>query len=117
MPIFIKASDVISKNEEAVVVFTHGRHFFYDPSGSGSTGNWVVDRENLEYVDKVIIYLRQDGESINRIYLGNYAGNRKSPEPGRTTIRFSKLQEVCTTESTWFEFASNGQNPVVYISN
>jgi hypothetical protein len=38
-----QANEVIEKNQEAVIVFTRGQYFSYDPSGNGDTGKWVVD--------------------------------------------------------------------------
>lgn len=113
MVLYTTAREVISPNQEAVVVFTHGDNFFVDALGNGYTGNWVVNPDNLEDVDKVIVYLRRDGANINRIFLGNYAGCRKSPEAGRQEIRFNHLQEIGMTYSNWIEFAG-GQNPVAY---
>lgn len=115
MNVFTKSNEVIKKNEKAIVIFTRGPHFTYDSLGSGTTGNWVVDPESVDEVDKVIIYLRRENELMNRIYLGNYEGMRKSDIPGRHIIRFSALKEVGTTESNWPEFASSGQNPVSYV--
>jgi len=116
MTIYKHASEVIEKNQGAIIVFTAGEKFFYDPSGNGYTGNWVIDPEMAEEVDKVIVYLRKKEESVNRIFLGNFAGTRRSNEPGRHEIRFSRLKEVGTTESNWPVFASGGQNPVSYVS-
>ena len=113
---FERAEEVIQKNQMAVAVFTRGPHFHYDALGNGFTGKWVVDPEWLEEVDKVIIYLRRDDENVNRIYLGNYAGSRRSDEPNRSEIRFSGLKEVGTTVMNWPEFAGVGQNPVCYVS-
>jgi hypothetical protein len=115
MTTYKTALEVIGKDQSAVVIFTHGEHFINDPAGNGSTGNWVIDPETVEDVDKVIIYLRQENESINRIFLGNYAGLRSSDIPKRYIIRFSRLQEVGTSDSNWTEFASAGQNPVSYV--
>jgi len=115
MTTYKTAQEVIGNDQSAVVIFTHGEHFIYDPAGNGSTGKWVVDPETVEEVDKVIIYLRRGNESINRIFLGTYAGLRSSDIPKRHIIRFSRLQEVGTTKSNWTEFASAGQNPVSYV--
>jgi hypothetical protein len=111
-----QAIEVIEKNQEAIVLFTHGEHFLYDLVGNGQSGKWVLDPENAENVDKVIIYLRRNDEPMNRIFLGNYAGIRKSDLPGRYVVRFSALKEVGTTESSWLDFAKGGQNPVSYIT-
>jgi hypothetical protein len=110
-----RASEVIEKNREAVVFFTHGKHFSYDTAGNGLTGKWVLDPDKVENVDKVIIYLRRDDEAVNRIFLGNYTGVQKSDLPRRYTIRFSALKEIGTTESNWLDFAKSGQNPVSYV--
>jgi len=109
------AGEVVEKNHSAVVIFTHGEHFICDPAGNGSTGNWVVDAENIEQVDKVLIYLRRDNETVNHVFMGNYAGLRPSGLPKRHIIRFTRLEEIGTTDSNWNEFASAGQNPVSYV--
>ena len=75
MAIFLKASEVLEKNQVAVCVFTHGDYFSFDSSGNGVTEKWVADPEMVDEVDKVIVYLRRDHESLNRIYLGNYVGS------------------------------------------
>ncbi len=77
-----QANEIIEKNQEAVILFTHGPHFSYDPAGNGETGKSVVDPDNVENVDKVIVYLRREDENVNRIFRGNYAGIRKSDLPG-----------------------------------
>ena len=69
--------EVIDKNKKALVVFTHGAHFDYDPSGNGQIGKWHVNPSVVETVDQVIVYKREaDGE--NRIFLGNYKGIEES---------------------------------------
>lgn len=113
---FSKASDVISQNDHAIVVFTRDDKFYFDDLGNGTTGNWVIDPDNLEEIDKVIIYSRKPDENVNRIFLGNYAGHRNSEEPGRYIIRFSHHKEVGTTDSNWHEFSGSGQNPVSYVN-
>ena len=94
MTIYKHASEVIEKNQGAIIVFTAGEKFFYDPSGNGYTGNWVIDPEMAEEVDKVIVYLRKKDETVNRICLGNFAGTQRSNEPGRHEIRFSPTPPV-----------------------
>lgn len=115
MQTYKTASEVLAPRQSAIVVFTHGEHFSFDSLGNGSTGKWVVDPENVEEVDKVIVYLRRDEEMLNRIFVGNYAGLRQSDLPKRHIIRFSKLQEVGTTDVNWPEFANSGQNPISYV--
>ncbi len=83
MKTYKKASEVIEQNQIAVIVFTHGDFFTYDAAGNGSTGKWVVDHEDVQEVNKVIIYLQRKNEKVNRIYLGNFAGTRQSDFPNR----------------------------------
>jgi len=115
MTIYQTAQEVIGQNQSAVVIFTRGEHFSFDALGNGSTGKWVLDPETVEEVEKVIIYLRRENETTNRIFLGNYAGLRPASIPKRHIIRFNRLQEVGTTNANWMEFASAGQNPVSYV--
>ena len=96
---YSKANEVISKNDQAVLVFTRDDKFHYDSLGNGTTGNWKIDREELDEVENVIIYMRRPGEDINRIFLGDYAGWRNSDEEDRYIIRFIYLEEVGTTQS------------------
>ena len=112
---FAKANEVLPKHEQAVCVFTRDDKFNYDSLGNGTTGNWKVDREELDEVKKVIIYLRRPGEDINRIFLGDYAGWRNSEEQDRYIIRFTHLKEMGTTQSTWVEFAGFAQTPVGFV--
>ena len=116
LPIYKQASDVIEKNQSAVVIFTRGEHFVLDSAGNGSSGKWVLDPETVKEVDKVIIYLRRDYENVNRIFLGNFAGLRASNLPDRYVIRFTGLKEVGAAEANWPNFASAGQNPVSYVN-
>ena len=71
----------------------------------------------LNTVDKVIIYLRDESRKVNKIYLANYSGYRKSDVRRRYYIQFSNIQEVGRTTSNWLDFAECGQNPVAYITN
>lgn len=115
MPIFNTALEVISENQTAIVLFTHGDQFTFDNSGRGSTGKWVLDPEMLDDIQKVIIYLRRSYESINRIYLGDFTSCRQSDLARRYIIFFSGLKEVGTSASNWLAFSGGGQNPVSYI--
>jgi hypothetical protein len=112
-----RAADAIAPNETAVVVFTHGKFLSFDSAGNGTSGKWVLNPDRLEEVDKVIIYLRREGESISRIYVGKYAGSRPSDLPRRWVILFSDLQLVGSTFENWLDFAGTGQNPVSYVTN
>lgn len=117
MKTYKKASGVISKKESAVVLFTRGPHFHFDSTGNGESGKWVLNPDQLETVDRVIIYLRDDEKEINRLFLANYSGYRKSDDPRRFYVQFSKIQEVGLAGANWVDFADSGQNPVAYIIN
>lgn len=108
-----KAKELLKRHEVAAVVFTRGPLFHFDATGNGETGNWVVDPEMIDEVDKIIVYLKDS--TGKKVFMGNYSGIRQSSEQGRYIIRFSKLVEVGTTESNWYEFAGGGQNPVCYV--
>jgi hypothetical protein len=112
-----KASDVISKNESAVVLFTRGSHFNFDSIGNGESGKWVLNPDQLETIDRVIIYLRDDEKEVNKIFLANYSGYRKSDDSRRIYVRFSKIHEVGIAGVNWVDFAESGQNPVSYVIN
>jgi hypothetical protein len=109
------ARELLTSQELAVVVFTHGLHFCIHSNGSGDTGNWAIDPQSLDQVDKVIIYLRDERRGTNRLFMGNYAGLEDCPEKGRYRIRFSRLREVGTTSRPWFEFADGSQNPISIV--
>ena len=109
--------DVISPDQQAVVVFSRGGKFSFDSHGSGETGNWIVNPEILKNVEKVLVYLRKpEVKSGGRIYIGDYTGYKLSEQKGRIIITFSKLEEVCRTESNWYKFAKTGPSPVRYIN-
>lgn len=108
--------DVIPTNQPAVVVFSRGEKLSIDSKVSGETGNWKVNPERLTKIEKVVIYLRKSGENGGRVYLGNYTGHVLSKEIGRYIITFSKLEEICQTKSSWYEFAKTGPGPVRYYS-
>lgn len=116
LPVRTHAKDFINPNETAVVFFTRGLHFSFDPNGNGQIGNWVIAIDTVEEIaDKVIVYVKDDQNGKNRIFVGNYSGVKPSPEKGRYIISFSKLKEVGVTESNWFEFGNGSQDPVCYV--
>lgn len=112
---FLRSEDILPKFENGVVIFTSGHRLSYDDSGNGETGIWVVKPERLEMMDKVIIYLREDNSTINRILVGTYAGYRPSEYPTRFNIRFTNLNEVGTTTANWHEFGKGGSNPIRFV--
>ncbi len=113
----IRATDVIQLGETAIVVFTHGDNFRLDQkAGDGESGNWKISADSLEFVNRVIVYLRKHGDEKNRIFLGDYSGYRKSEELGRLIVRFKALIEIEGTDLNWIEFSEGSQNPVQIIS-
>jgi|WetSurMetagenome_2_1015567.scaffolds.fasta_scaffold293360_1 hypothetical protein len=113
----IRATDVIQPGETAIVIFTHGDNFVHDLKvGDGESGNWKISTDSLEFVNRVIIYLRKHRENKNRVFLGDYSGYRKSEEPGRLIVRFNALIEIEETDLNWIEFSEGSQNPVQIIS-
>ena len=111
----ITASDVVPAGQRAVVVFTRGDKLIHDSKGDGSTGNWKVNLNRLDQVEKVIIYLRDERQHGGQILMGSYVGYGASPEAGRYIILFSRLQQIGTTSSNWRKFAHMWQTPVTFI--
>jgi len=110
-----KARDLLAGQEMAVVVFTHGLHFCLHSNGTGDIGNWAINPEMVECVDKVIVYLRDDQRRINKVFIGNYAGLKASPDKGRYLICFSRLREIGLTDRNWFDFADGNLNPISFM--
>ncbi len=83
---WINVFDVIPPNQRAVVVFSRESKFELYSKGSGETGNWKVDPERLNKIEKVIVYLRKPNESGGRIFVGNYTGYVPSVETRKTHL-------------------------------
>ncbi len=99
-----------------MVVFTRGEKLGYDDGGYGGTGNWKTDPHKLDQVEKVIIYLKEKGQSGGADLCGQlHQPHAPSPEPERVIIYFSHLKEVGLTPSTWPEFGSFGQKPIGFV--
>ena len=109
---FSTAKDVLTTGQKAVVVFTRGEKLGFDDDGYGGTGNWKTNLTRLEQVNKVIIYLREKGQSGGRIFMGNYVSYAPSPQADRYIIYFSHLKLIGETTSNWPDFGNYGQNPV-----
>jgi len=112
---YLNAKDLLKNTESAVVVFTHGDYLQIDPNGSGQSGIWVVNPDNLDYVDSIIIYLRLPNSNINRLLKGTYLRCSPAGVPRRYYLHFSELKEIGTTPSNWIQFGNGGQNPVCII--
>ena len=109
------AKDVVPAGQRAVVVFTRGEKLGFDDQGYGGTGNWKINPTKLEEIDNVVIYLREEGQTGGRIFVGSYVGCSPSPEEGRYIIYFHKLKEVGSTTSNWPNFGTYGQTPVTFV--
>lgn len=68
--------------------------------------------DRVDYVDKIIIYLRLPDSNINRLFKGTYLRYSPAGVPRRYYLHFSDLKEVGTTSSNWIQFGSGGQNPI-----
>jgi hypothetical protein len=110
-----QALDCVRHGEKAFVVFTRGHHFQHDESGKGATGNWVAGQENLDTIDKVIIYMRNESSEKNQVFIGIYDGWINSTENNRKVIKFYKLEELENTNSNWIEFGGTSWSPTFYI--
>lgn len=117
MKTFNTAKDVIPAGQKAMGVFTRGEKLGFDDQGYGGTGNWKINPDRLELVEKVIIYLREEGQTGGKILMGSYVGYSPSPEEGRYIIYFHKLKEVGSTDSNWREFSNLWQNPVAFVGD
>lgn len=115
MKTYNNAKDVIPAGQKAVVVFTRGGKLEFDKQGSGKTGNWKINPTKLEKVDKVVINLREAGETGGKILMGNHVGYEPSSEVGRHIIVFSQVKEIGLTSSNWREFSNLWQNPVAFV--
>ena len=109
------ASEVLGPKESAVALFAHGKKLVVDPKGKGHIGNWAVDPDTLSEIDQIILYVRKDGEAVNRIFIGDFLGVSKSEQPHRLVIHFAGLKEVGTTAESWLNFSGGGQNPICYL--
>lgn len=110
-----RADALVSRGENAIVIFTQGAHLYRDNDGSGASGNWRISANRV--VDKVVIYLR-DPESVLReatVYVGMFDGIEGSVSPNRYVVRFTNLRLVGTTANNWREFAAAGTNPIRYV--
>jgi hypothetical protein len=110
----IRAVDLLNHGKSAICVFCHGD---YLDIPEGSTGYWKVNPEDVDKVDKVIVYHR-DGD-INRLYIGDFSHTSRAPAEWLdryTLFVTSSFQDVGTTELNWFEFMGNKwRNPVQKI--
>ena len=112
---FREASEVVLPGQKAITLFTTGDKFTCNNRGDGKTGNWRISIARVEKIEKVIIYLRKEGETGGQIWLADFSDVEPSPQAGRRIIRFTKLQRVGVTQSDWPQFGNGGQNPLAYI--
>ena len=109
----MKALELLSVNESAIVLFTRGLHFHIEGHGLGRTGNWKIDANRK--VDKVILYVRPDDSKTANIFLADHSGILPSDPDRRYVILLSNLKNVGSTSLTWKDFCGGSQNPVRYL--
>jgi hypothetical protein len=115
--IFKTAQDLLAPSQSAIVFFTHGQGFHIDENGEGETGSWLLNRELVKKVDKVIVYFRDESEKINHIYMGDFHSLRKGDRSRRWIVRFSRITEIGTTDVHWLQFGNGTTAPVNYVEN
>lgn len=106
----MNGTSLLSRNEEAIVIFTYGKYFRRNKDGSGSTGNWVIDESRK--CGKVVIYKRTN--SHNDIYIAKRAAVEPSKEDGRYVIKLAEIRYFGTTYFNWPQFTGS-RNPVRYL--
>jgi hypothetical protein len=108
------ARDLLKPGESALVLFTRGRRLTINDDGSGSSGNWILDR-NLR-VKRVIVYHQLPEADRVDVYLADFVGAIVSDEPGRSVVRFEQANLAGFAGASWREFAETWSNPVRFIS-
>lgn len=111
------AKDLLAPGQSAIVFFTHGIDFHFDDLGEGETGSWILNPELVKKVDRVIVYLRDDTQKTNHVYLGDFHSLRKGERSRRWVVRFSNLKDLGTTGVRWLDFGNGSTAPVNYIEN
>ncbi|MCC7163980.1 MAG: HNH endonuclease [Anaerolineae bacterium] len=103
------ATSLLKRRENAIVVFTCGKYFKKRDDGSGSTGNWVIDKKRK--VKQVIIYNRT--ERGNEVYVAKRTAVTPSKHVGRFVIELDSIEYYGCTYFNWTQF-SGSRNPVRY---
>ena len=113
----MKARELLSPGETAIVIFTDGSNFHQAANGSGSTGYWVLDPARK--YDKVIIYVRNATTQSNDVYVAEKVNVNGPINNGRYELVLQHIHLTGTTDANWREFAelANGaQNPIRYLT-
>ena len=108
----MKAKDLISTNETALVLYTHGDEFIIQENQRGATGEWKIDPQRK--FDKVIIYRRDSDTGANDVFVAIPIIREKTVE-NRYKIYLAKIRFIGVTKLNWIEFAEGGSNPVRYL--
>lgn len=103
------ATSLLKRGENAIVIFTYGKYFKKHADGSGSTGNWVIDKNRK--VKQVIIYNRT--ERGNEVYVAKRTALAPSKHAGRFVIKLDNIRYYGCTYFNWPQF-SGSRNPVRY---
>lgn len=115
----MKAKEILKNSETAIMIFTDGRGLTINEDGTGESGVWRINKNNL--VERVIIYFRNNSKNANEIYLGDFIQFLPSQEKGyenRFVVEFSGMKFVGTISANWNEFTETKQgsiNPIKYI--
>ncbi len=109
----MKAKDLLTQNEKAIVLFTRGVHLVIEENGRGKTGNWKLDPKRD--LDKVILYVRPEDSEIADVMIADHGGVELSNENRRYVINLENLINVGSTNLNWKEFSGGGQNPIRYL--
>jgi hypothetical protein len=111
------ARELLGPSQSAIVFFTHGQDFHIDENGEGETGSWILNHALVNKVNKVIVYLRDDTEKINHIFMGDFHSLRKGDRSRRWIVRFDHITELGTTNVHWMDFGNGTTAPVNYVEN
>jgi hypothetical protein len=114
---FTNARDLLAPGQSAIVFFTHGMDFHIDDQGEGETGSWILNPELVNKVDKVIVYLRDDTQKTNQIYMGDFHSLRKGERSRRWVVRFTNITNLGSTDIHWRDFGNGSTAPVNYVEN
>ena len=111
----MKAIELLEEGKKYATFFTGGDNLTVESEENlNSTGRWSISADMK--VDKVLIYLRKEGDIVATIYEGNYKGKARGVLDRRFTVYFTDIKELGTTANNWSEFTGNKSvNPVAYF--
>ena len=117
-----RASGLISAGEMAVVIMTDGHLFIQNTDNTGESGNWRINKNRTQRLNKVIIFIQKNNSDVREIFIADYLGIH-SPMPsdqyktiGRVVFDLINIREVGFTTENWSRFAETGSYPVRYLT-